>query len=255
MRCPVKAVHHAAISITVLPAPGPQSRNAARRFDGVWLMLRIWLPRLLIACLSASALQTRAWDAERMLAAAHKHGPRAVAGVRALHVAMAAAADFDDDGMLQAMNQFFNRRVLAREDIEVWGQTDYWASPLEMLEKGAGDCEDFVIGKYFSLLALGMPVSKLRLVYVRAQMGGPGGTVQAHMVLAYYATPAAEPRILDNLVTEIRPASRRPDLSPVFSFNSEGLWQGVGGQTAGDPVARLSRWREVLGKARAEGFQ
>ena len=69
------------------------------------------------------------------------------------------------------------------------------------------------------------------------------------------ASRQAEPLILDNLITDIRPASRRPDLTPVFSFNSEGLWQGVGGPVAGDPTARLSRWREVLGKARAEGFQ
>jgi hypothetical protein len=91
---------------------------------------------------------------------------------------------------------------------------------------------------------------------VRAQIGGPQGALQAHMVLAYYAAPGAEPMILDNLITELRPASRRPDLVPVFSFNSEGLWQGVGAQAAGgDPTARLSRWREVLAKARAEGFQ
>ena len=74
------------------------------------------------------------------------------------------------------------------------------------------------------------------------------------MVLAYYAAPNAEPLILDSLVTEVRPASRRPDLTPVFSFNSEGLWQGVGAQSAGDPVARLSRWREVLLKVKEEGF-
>jgi hypothetical protein len=61
--------------------------------------------------------------------------------------------------------------------------------------------------------------------------------------------------VLDSLIGEIRPASRRPDLAPVFSFNSDGLWQGTGGQSAGDPVARLSRWREVLAKARNEGFQ
>jgi len=90
---------------------------------------------------------------------------------------------------------------------------------------------------------------------VRAQIGGPNGVVQAHMVLAWYATPDAEPLILDNLITEVRPASRRPDLTPVFSFNSDGLWQGVGPQAAGDPSVRLSRWREVLAKARAEGFQ
>ena len=60
--------------------------------------------------------------------------------------------------------------------------------------------------------------------------------------------------MLDSLIGEIRPASRRPDLVPVFSFNSDGLWQGTGAQSAGDPVARLSRWREVLVKARSDGF-
>jgi hypothetical protein len=89
---------------------------------------------------------------------------------------------------------------------------------------------------------------------VRLQIGGAGGPSQAHMVLAYYAQANAEPLILDNLVTEIRPASRRPDLTPVFSFNSEGLWQGNGGPRMGDAVERLSRWREVMRKARAEGF-
>jgi len=124
-----------------------------------------------------------------------------------------------------------------------------------MFEKGRGDCEDYVIGKYFSLIAAGMPSSRLRLVYVRAQIGGSDGSAQAHMVLAYYATPGAEPLVLDSLIGEIRPASRRPDLAPVFSFNSDGLWQGTGAQSAGDPLARLSRWREVLAKARSEGFQ
>src|SRR5205823_2989244 len=193
--------------------------------------------------------------AERMLAAAQGQGPHALAGARALQAVMQASIDLDDIGKLRALNEFFNHRIQSREDIEIWGQVDYWASPLEMLEKGAGDCEDFAIAKYFSLVALGMPVPKLRLVYVRAQLGGPGGPVQAHMVLAYYASPNAEPLILDSLVGEVRPASRRPDLSPVFSFNSEGLWQGVGSESAGDPAARLSRWREILVKARDEGFQ
>ena len=190
-----------------------------------------------------------------MLAAAQQHGPRALAGAQALQAELAAAVGLDEDGKLQAMNQFFNRRIHSREDAEIWGVVDHWASPLEMLEKGQGDCEDFTIAKYFSLIALGVPMQRLRLVYVRAQIGGPGGAVQAHMVLAYYASAGTEPLILDNLVTEVRPASRRPDLVPVFSFNAEALWQGVGAQTAGDPVARLSRWREVLAKARNEGFQ
>jgi predicted transglutaminase-like cysteine proteinase len=205
--------------------------------------------------LAFSMLAPRAWDADTMLRAAQAQGPQALAGARALQATLAGLNGRDDATKLAAVNQFFNRRIVFTSDQEVWGQVDYWASPLEMLAKGRGDCEDFVIGKYFSLLVAGVPVNHLRLVYVRATIGGAGGETVAHMVLAYYATPGAEPLILDNLIGEIRPASRRPDLEPVFSFNGEGLWQGVGAQSAGDPVARLSRWREVLAKVRAEGFQ
>jgi predicted transglutaminase-like cysteine proteinase len=250
-----RTVPDAALSLPAMHVPArrrPPARRALERLCGAW---QLWVQRLLIAAIVVAAFHPRAWDAERMLAAARKQGPQALAGARALQAVMQGAADLDDDGKLAALNQFFNRRIRSAEDIDIWGQIDYWASPLEMLEKGAGDCEDFAIAKYFSLVALGMPVQKLRLVYVRAQIGGPGGAVQAHMVLAYYAAPNAEPLILDSLITEVRPASRRPDLSPVFSFNSEGLGQGVAGAPAGDPAERLSRWREVLAKARAEGFQ
>jgi predicted transglutaminase-like cysteine proteinase len=205
--------------------------------------------------LAFTALAPRAWDAQMMQRAALAQGPLATSGVRALQPLLAAAVGQDDLQRLSTLNEFFNRRIVFTPDSEAWGQMDYWASPLETLGKGRGDCEDYVIAKYFSLLAAGVPAAKLRLVYVRAIIGGPGGAVQAHMVLAYYAAPGTEPLILDNLIGEIRPASRRPDLEPVFSFNSDGLWQGTGAQSAGDPVARLSRWREVLAKARAEGFQ
>jgi predicted transglutaminase-like cysteine proteinase len=211
--------------------------------------------RVLCLLFAAIALAPRAWDADTMQRAAAAHGALATVGVRALQSLLVAALGQDDAQRLATLNEFFNRRIVFTPDSEAWGQADYWASPLETLGKGRGDCEDYVIAKYFSLMAAGVPQAKLRLVYVRAIIGGPGGAVQAHMVLAYYAQPGAEPLILDNLIGEIRPASRRPDLEPVFSFNSEGLWQGVGAQTAGDPVARLSRWREVLAKARAEGFQ
>ena len=223
----------------------------------------------MFATLLFASPQPQAADAERMQQAAQRLGANAVAGVKALQAVLLASSSLDDDGRLQAVNQFYNRRIQYADDMAVWGQADYWASPLELLDKGRGDCEDYVIAKYFSLLSLGMPSTKLRLVYVRALLGGPGGAVQAHMVLAYYPgaggpsavgssaaqNPAqSEPLILDNLVTDIRPASRRPDLTPVFSFNSDGLWQGVSGVADGDPLVRLSRWREVMNKARAEGF-
>lgn len=213
-----------------------------------------WRAIVLAASLLWSCALPRAWDVDRAQQAAQRLGPRAMQGLRALQPVLASAVGVDDSQRLDAINQFFNRYVVFRDDTEVWHAADYWASPLETLQQGAGDCEDFAIAKYFALLAGGMPATRLRLVYVRLHAGGAGGSGQPHMVLAYYATPLAEPLILDNLVTEIRPASRRSDLTPVFSFNSEGLWQGAGAQSLGDPAARLSRWRDVLAKAREEGF-
>lgn len=159
---------------------------------------------------------------------------------------------------LKRINEFFNRKLLFLDDIKVWGQTDYWATPLETLAKGQGDCEDFTIAKYFTLLSAGMPNEQMRLIYVKARIGGPASNVtQAHMVLAYYATPDAEPMILDNLITDIRPASRRPDLQPVFSFNSMGIWSNpvASGVPSSTGVGRLTRWQDLLNRAKAEGFE
>ena len=214
-----------------------------------------WIARgVLVVGLHAAVWATQPGDPDRMASAAQAQGPKAVVGWQALRPLLATALGQSDIVQLQSINEFFNRRIVFRDDVHVWGQVDYWASPFEMLGKGEGDCEDFALAKYFSLRAVGVAANKLRLVYVRAELGGPGGPVQAHMVLAYYALPDAEPLILDNLISELRPASRRPDLTPVFSFNADGLWQGTGAQSAGDPLARLSRWRDALAKARAEGF-
>ena len=164
--------------------------------------------------------------------------------------------DTDELERLARVNTFFNRRLRFDDDSVVWKEPDYWATPLESLARGAGDCEDFAIAKYASLLVAGVPSERLRLIYVRARIGGPQSTLsQAHMVVGYYPTPDAEPLILDNLVSEIRPAGRRPDLFPVFSFTSEGLWVQGATTSSADPTARLSRWRSVLQRMRDEGLE
>jgi predicted transglutaminase-like cysteine proteinase len=160
---------------------------------------------------------------------------------------------FSEQDKLTNVNAFWNQHVIGAEDQVVWGQADYWATPLEALGKGAGDCEDYVIGKYFSLVSLGVPTSKLRFVYVRARIGGPDSTEQvAHMVLGYYPTPNSEPLVLDSLVSTIMPASQRRDLVPVFSFNAEGVY--VNGKQAA-PVDRIGRWRDLLQRMQREGVR
>ena len=229
--------------------------HAARSRGAFAWAARLPTPAVLLA-LALCALSVRAWDPARLRFAAERHGPAAVIAAAALEETMRAVEDEGEPERLGAVNDFFNARLAYREDIDNWGQVDYWASPLESLGKGAGDCEDYAIAKYFTLVALGIPDARLRLVYVRATLAGaPGGSI-AHMVLAYYASPEAEPLLLDNLDPAIRAAGARTDLRPIFSFNSQGLWQGVGSIRAqGDPLARLSRWREVLERARKDGFE
>ena len=153
---------------------------------------------------------------------------------------------------LPAVNEFWNRAVVQTEDSMLWAQPDYWATPLETLGKGAGDCEDYVIGKYFSLLRLGVPGDKLRLIYVRARIGGVGSTQSiAHMVLGYYEVPTAEPLVLDSMVDFLLPSSQRKDLTPVFSFNAQGVYV-AGAQPSS--VDRITRWRDLLARMKQEGF-
>lgn len=158
---------------------------------------------------------------------------------------------------LVRVNDFFNRQIAFGEDVAVWGQTDYWATPMETLGRGSGDCEDFAIAKLFTLRLAGVPPQKLRLVYVQARTATADGMyIAAHMVLAYYAQPDAEPLVLDNLIPEIRPASRRADLAPVFSFNDDGVFKGA--KASGDlkigGVNRLSRWEDLIKRVHAEGL-
>ncbi|MGL5632784.1 MAG: transglutaminase-like cysteine peptidase [Azovibrio sp.] len=148
---------------------------------------------------------------------------------------------------LYNINSFFNKNISFDSDQSIWNQSDYWATPLETIGQGRGDCEDFAIAKYYSLLASGVPKKQLRLIYVKAQQGASS---QAHMVLAYYPSPNAVPLILDNLDPEIKPANQRKDLTPIFSFNSEGIWHGTGNKTGNN---RFSRWHDLQMRARAEG--
>lgn len=123
-----------------------------------------------------------------------------------------------DNDKARFANNYFNR-VRWDSDENHWGVEDYWATPIETLGTYVGDCEDFSIGKYFSLTTMGVDTNKLRITYVKAL-----DLNLAHMVLAYYSTPNAEPLILDNINKTILPASQRKDLLPIYGFNGEGIW-------------------------------
>ncbi len=157
---------------------------------------------------------------------------------------------------LRKVNSFFNLHINFVTDQDNWGEKDYWATPLESIGKNKGDCEDYSIAKYIFLRELGIPDERLKLTYVKARIGGPDSNVfQAHMVLSYYATPTSEPLILDNLLSEIHESSRRVDLRPIFSFNSQGLWTGITNNTKGSSLKSLSRWGDVLTRIKNDGIE
>jgi len=147
------------------------------------------------------------------------------------------------------VNDFFNQ-VRFISDEKHWKSTDYWATPVEFLSTNGGDCEDFSIAKYITLRELGVPDERLRITYVKALQLN-----QAHMVLAYYETPDSEPLILDNLMASIRPASKRPDLLPVYSFNGNDLWMSKlrgRGQVIRGGSQRINLWRDLTIRLKTE---
>ena len=188
-----------------------------------------------------------------MQLAQQRYGAAAVQTVQQWRTLLHEAQELSEPDKIKRVNDFFNRKIEFRNDQEIWGVSDYWATPLETMGRGAGDCEDYAIAKYTTLKLLRVPIERMRITYVRAQLEGSRGS-QAHMVLGYYATPDAEPVILDNLVMDIRPASQRTDLHPVFSFNREGMWVG-GPPSVGGGTARLSRWRDVVARMQVDGFE
>jgi predicted transglutaminase-like cysteine proteinase len=237
---------------------GAFSSMSQRRHIARWWPLRGLLAFVCALALLAGGAQGAA-DFDRLLASlTQRWGQAPVVKFQAWKSLVLAGVSLSDADRIKRTNMFFNQLMQFADDSVVWSQPDYWATPMESIGRGAGDCEDFAIAKYFSLLQMGVAPEKLRLIYVRAKTGSADGTpTQAHMVLAYYAQSDVEPLIMDNLIPDIRPASRRPDLVPVFSFNSAGVFAGIAGgeSAAAGGTGRLSRWEDLLRRAKAEGFE
>jgi predicted transglutaminase-like cysteine proteinase len=145
------------------------------------------------------------------------------------------------------INSFFNQVPYVTDKVN-WGKNDYWATPIEFLGKFGGDCEDYAIAKFLTLVKVGVPAKKLYITYVKITYNGLN---QAHMVLAYYPKPRAVPYILDNFNKKILLATKRKDLKPVYSFNAESLFlakqRGLGKKVPGGNQ-RNKKWLSFLSR-------
>jgi predicted transglutaminase-like cysteine proteinase len=174
-----------------------------------------------------------------------EHGEYAGQRVENWQELIRSSAGLSDLQKLRRVNDFFNALDFV-SDIDHWGKKDYWATPLETLVSNGGDCEDFSIAKYFTLLEMGIPAEKMRLTYAKALRLN-----QAHMVLTFFPSPEDDPLVLDNLDKNISPAAMRDDLEPVYSFNGDGLWLAKKRLAESKQVGRADRlapWREMIAR-------
>jgi len=199
------------------------------------------LSALLLAIATVS--EPRLLSTQQLNALQSRYGQAAVNRIEDWQRMLVGNRDGAEMEKLEAVNDFFNRMRFV-SDLEHWGRKDYWATPVEFIATAGGDCEDFSIAKYFTLRELGVATEKLRLIYVKAT-----SINQAHMVLGYYETPDAEPKILDNLEQTIKPASLRPDLIPSYSFNGNSLWAAKMLREGGIKVGKsenIGIWKTLL---------
>ena len=116
---------------------------------------------------------------------------------------------------LSHINSFYNK-ILPQLDNQKFGISDYWSTRKEFLIEGRGDCEDYVIAKYFSLIENGFKKDKLFLSVVKVK-----GEVQDHMILLYFKNKKEIPFVLDNLSFKVLPLNKRPKLKIKFIFNEK----------------------------------
>ena len=149
---------------------------------------------------------------------------------------------------LKLINTFFNT-IKYKTDIKHWKVSDYWAIPFEMIGTAAGDCEDYAIAKYFSLIKSGVNSNKLRIAYVKLKRRRTKFE-EAHMVLLYIHKPNSVPIVLDNVNKRLTLASKRKDLKLIYSFNASGLWKAKNKGSSQKKVGKnkLAKWKKLVNK-------
>ncbi|MCT7562599.1 transglutaminase-like cysteine peptidase [Aliarcobacter butzleri] len=155
------------------------------------------------------------------------------------------ARNLDVNKKLTQINLFINGS-LAEFDNASMGIDDYWMTPKEFFIKGHGDCEDYVIAKYFTLLELGVKKENLYPAIVKVE-----GSASLHLVLLYVEDKNKSPLVLDNLSFKILPFSKRTDLTPIAAFNeidSYTLTREKFLQKANVDWGKENKWEKLLNR-------
>ncbi|MDX9795476.1 MAG: transglutaminase-like cysteine peptidase [Arcobacteraceae bacterium] len=141
------------------------------------------------------------------------------------------------------VNLFYNQS-LPIHDENKYSSDDYWATRKEFIINGKGDCEDYAIAKYLTLIEVGIPKENLYLAIVQVKEH-----TTYHMVLLYHEVSSDTLYVLDNLSFRVLPLHKRVDLIPLVAFN-EFESRELKAQTLGKVVkidwGKIDKWKELL---------
>lgn len=151
---------------------------------------------------------------------------------------------------VQLINDWVNNSIKQSDDVAIWGKRDFWASPLEVIAKAAGDCEDYAVTKYLLLREIGIPSEQLFLSHVDYEYQNA-----PHMVLIYFNHSDHGYYVLDNIITHVKPSQIRRDLTYKFSFNESTVFAGSPPELTpirGSHPSQISNWMQVISKWNVE---
>ena len=170
---------------------------------------------------------------------------------REFEALVGAARALDFRRRVTFINVAVNRRIEYVADPVSASGADVWSTPCETLARGAGDCEDFAITKFFLLLASGSPRRGVRLLYALYRRVDLQAAPMPHLVVVAQ-WPLVDPPVMDCINPMLIALSRRDDLQPVFSFDQSAIWQRVDAVPMSPERSGIRRWRTTLARTRQQ---
>jgi hypothetical protein len=143
------------------------------------------------------------------------------------------------EARLQAINSRVNTAFVYDSDRNIWGRDDYWATPLENVEKGRMDCEDFASLKLYLAYIAGVDPNDLVLLAGRIRSSG-----EDHVVL--WARANGQGYVLDNRLPYVVGSGSYTDFTVLFSVSLQRLQ--IYRDALPEKMARASRTASPLSR-------
>ena len=145
-----------------------------------------------------------------------RNGERPACRLENWQAFLADVADLDMDEQIYRVHRYVNHFHYVK-DLDNWDKPDYWEVPEQLFARG-GDCEDYVVTKYISLRALGVPASHLRMVLVYDEIRHVD-----HAVLTVLGSEGT--LVLDNNYQRVMTWGTTQDrYQAYYALNERGVW-------------------------------